>query len=338
MSLEFVGTFPVSGINIGLASALPALTAQIDLLARDSAQLAAAFSIQIGLLPDPVGLALSFALSLNPVTLGVTLAPPGWELASLTASVDLGLELAAIELQIALVTPIVDAMVVGLSASSLRGWLYSGHGFGAAMAVETASGFPGVSPTAPVSGFVVTTESLDSWESFGSGYRIGNTATDTGLLYVGALDGGYWSFGLGALKPRILGLLAELTGRRDALLVQIDITLGLGLPDVGAVVDAGLDVDLSAAIADMFSIQTDLTGSIGVLDSRIEAILELSGDISGSLSASGLSFYRYSGTATGLGECMAREFKGSASGKIYGTVLASDSPAEWDKFGRVFLT
>ena len=358
MTLTLAGTLPVSLVNIGLATTPVGIAADIAVLNEDILKLTASLVTQLEVtinFPPSLGYTAAFALALDPLALAASFNPLNWITANADANLSLILDLAFADLQIGIVAPLIENFKAGLGVPGLYGWTYAGNakGFGESLAADTAAGFPGVLPGAEVNALVIATNSFTSWGSFGNGVRTGasgqedlGTITDEQRLqFVGALSGSYWSFGLNDLFVSLDLLLKGLQGRKAAAEAAIEITLGLNLPSVEPIIDAGLEVDLTAALEDMVSVQTDLTGEIGFITARIDALLELSGSIAADISAGGLTFWSYSGTAAGLGQDLAAELAqglpssgDGPSNAVYGLVLASADPGNWDNFGRVFLT
>ena len=358
MPLVRVGTLPISALNIGLAGVPPALGAKVAkigaTLSQFTAGLQAAFTMKASFPPNLPGYAASFASALNPVNLAANFNPANWVTANASANIGLVARLALIEAQIAIVTLVVDGFRAGLDVGGLAGWTYAGSaaGFGSTLQGATATGFGRTAADANIQALVIATNAFSGWQAFGSGFNVGSSArADLGsapandrLNFLGELTGGAWNTGLAAHFADIDLLLAELHATASSIQGQIELSLGLHLPDPVAIVRAGLAINLTAALGNLVNIQTDLTGSIGALQAQIDATLTLAGSISASLSGGGLTFWTYSGAASGLGSALAAELASGLpgagqgpTGPAYGLAIAS-TPTAMGAFGSIFKT
>ena len=358
MPLSLVGTFPVSALNIGLAASPAGLAVDVALLTDDIAK--ATVSIEANILveasfPPSSSLAAQFA-AFGVLDLISIFNPANWITLNADANAELLLDLAFAELQLAIMEPLVLDFRIGIGAPGLYGWTYAGNaeGFGATLEAETVAGFPGgVLPSGEVNALVIATNSFTSWGSFGNGFRIGTSGDENlgnqtniqRLKFVGSLDGGFWNVGVDGLLSGFEIILAGLRGKVSQIQAQIDLSLGLNLPNPIPIIEASFNVDIDVALENMINVSTDLTGEISLLQARIDAILELSGRIAVDLSAGGLTFWSYSGPAAGLGSELATELASGLpgagegpSGAVYGLVLASADASNWNDFGRVFKT
>ena len=359
MTLQLIGTFPVSALNIGLATSPAVLAADVAVLAEEIAKLTTSLELQLSITADfPPGpeLGAAFLAALDVTSLASVLNPTNWVSASAGANADLVLDLAFVDLQIAAIEPLILEFRIGLGSAGLYGWTYAGNavGFGETLQADVAAGFAdGVLPNTQIDALVIATNSFTSWGSFGNGFSIGTSGdedfgvqtTEQRLRFIGALDGGFWSIGLEALISGFELLLIGLRGSKAAIEASIDLSLGFNIPNPIPIIEAGLSIDLTAALGNFVNVQTDLTGQIDLITAKIDASLELSGNITVDLSASGLTFWSYSGPAAGLGSELATELASGLpdagegpSGAVYGLVLASADASNWNDFGRVFKT
>lgn len=358
MPLELVGTFPVSVLNIGLAASPAGLAVEAALLADDIAK--ATVSIGANVLVEasfpPSGALPALFASFDVAALTSILNPANWVTLNADANAELLLDLAFAQLQLAAMEPLVLDLQIGLGAPGLYGWTYAGNaaGFGTTLQAETAAGFPGgVLPSGNVNALVIATNSFTSWGSFGNGIRIGTSGDENlgnqtavqRLKFIGSLDGGFWNVGVDGLLSGFEIILAGLRGKVSQIQAQIDLSLGLNLPNPIPIIEASFNVDVDVALGNLINVSTDLTGEISLLQARIDANVELAGNLALDLSAAGLTFWSYSGPASGLGSELATELATGLpgagegpSGAVYGLVLASADASNWNNFGRVFKT
>ncbi len=358
MTLDLVGTLPVSALNIGLAASPIGLGVEVALLTDDIAKATLSIGANAAVtvsFPPSLALAGLFA-TFDASVLATAFLPANWITFNADANAELVLDLAFAKLQLATMEPLVADLKVGLGAPGLYGWTYAGNakGFGASLESETAGGFSGgVLPSGEVNALVIATNSFTSWGSFGNGFRIGTSGDENlgnqtnieRMKFVGSLDGSFWSLGIDGLISGFEIILSGLRGKVSQIEAQIALSLGLNLPNPIPIIEASFAVDVEAALGNMINVSTDLTGEISLLQARIDASLELAGNIAVDLSASGLTFWSYSGPAAGLGSELATELASGLpdagegpSGAVYGLVLASADASNWNDFGRVFKT
>lgn len=357
MSIQYVGSLPVSSVNLGLAASINGLTAEIARLGIDLDKFTGALSLQAditsALPPDPTFPA-AFAGALDLAKLTEILTPANWVTLNADASTDLAAELALVQAQLDIVGEITGTLSAGLDAGSLTGWTYAGRarGFGTRLQAATAGGFGGVDPDTEVSALIIGCASFSSWGSFSAGFNtgesadedLGETTTEERLQCQGTLGGGQWNTGAQDVFARLDLVRLRLEGTKAALLAQLDIAAGLNLPDPGDLLDLALQVDLDLALENLASVQTDLTAEIGSIQVRIDAVADLSAEISAQLSAAGLSLWSYSGRAGDLGAEFAPETHdglpdaGGPDSAVYGLCIASASPSAWASFGQITAT
>lgn len=357
--LTRIGTFPASSLNIGLAALPAGIAAQISILGIEVSKLTAALALQaqmtVSFPPNIPSYIAAFGASLNPANLTSIFSPTTWLTANADILPEIAIELGLIEAQLAIVAGLTADIRAGLTAPGIAGWTYAGKasGFGEHLRNQTQGGFAGVDPSRNVSAVIIGSEDFAGWQGFSEGMDTGGSASkdlgqrpqESQLLYHGARSGGSWSPALDAGIAPLDLLELQLEGSKAALGVQAEVALGLDLPDVTAVVDAGLEVDLGVALENLVNVQLDLGTQISGVNAKIDALVQLSADITASLSAGGLVLWSYNGPAGQLGASLVPETQqgipGSndgPNGPAYGLVLAGASPEAWASFGKIFKT
>ena len=350
MTIEHVGSLPVSAVNVGLAASLPALAAEITRLEADIAGLvpAIAANVELGLNfpPNPVSIGVAFAAVANLSDVILELNPTNILILGADANLDLVVYLGLVNVALAVVETLSVDLEAGLAVGGISGWSYSGgaQAFGKALQAATASGYGRTAASTDVQATLIACESPGSWDAFGDGFYTGPERSD--LHYLGELGAEQWSIGLVDVMVPIRLFLDELQALKVAIESQIQVTLGLDLPEPQVVVDAVLDVlgsvSLEVMLDDMVNVVIDFDVQIAGIQVRIDLLLALSVSIEAQLSAGGLSVWQYSGAASGLGAEFADAIKdGVPSGNgpsapVGGLVLAF-SPAAAGTFGNVFL-
>lgn len=359
MGLIRVGSLPVSAINVGLAASLGGITAKVGKLQADLSKLTPALAgqIEIGLSfpPTPANYAASIGLALNPLELAAVVSPLNMVAASADLSIDLALDLAFVTAQLKITQALQTTLNLGLEAGGLAGWGYSGPapGFGSELKRQTLTGFGSTAAAAQIQAVVIATESLAAWRAFSTSVETGGTASAPAsaqaarLAFLGELSGRRWNGGVAELAGAIDLLVADFRGQKSGIEASVKMSAGLTLPNVSAIVDAGLavvaDVGIGGLMDNMLNVSADITGAIGGVTGKIDELLALSADISGQLSAGGLMFWSYSGTAAGLGVALAAELQGGIPGgsghraPAYGLAIAG-TPASMGVFGSIFKT
>jgi hypothetical protein len=355
MPLALVGTLPVSAINVGLAASAPTIGIKVGQLAAEIAALTPAIAAQIQVAASPPAAPLLAGLlkvSFSPASIAVALG--GVQGSGGLVALELGVKIGALAGQIAAVGTISDQLSLGLDAGGIASWNYAGRaaGFGESLESATALGFGKFGPKDNVAGVVLATENFGSWGSFSQGFNTGASSTvpvEAGvdrLVYMGSLDGKSLNVGVAGALADINVFLGQMKGEKGGLEGALQASLGLELPDPQVLIDAGLAVsaDLGVeGILENLTIQADITGSIGAIQAKIDALVEAGLDLSGQLSAGGLSVWSYSGTAAGFGSALRGALQNglpSASGpgaKAYGLALAGSAPT-MSVFGGIFLT
>ena len=227
MTITRIGTLPVSSINLGLAAAPAALTAEATALGLDVDKLTAAGLLQIdingALPPDPTFLtALQGAL--DPTQLAAVFSQ--WPTLCVDINTDLNADWGLVSAQLAIVEEAAGKFEAGVNAGSLTGWTYAGRaqGFGTKLRAATAGGFGGVDPDTQISALIIGCASFSSWGSFSVGFNtgssadddLGETTTQERLQCQGTLNGGQWSPGVLDLFARLDALRLTLAGRKAA--------------------------------------------------------------------------------------------------------------------------
>ena len=356
--LSLVGTLPLSSINTGLSASVGGLTAEATKLGAEITDLTPALQAQIQVSADfPPNLASYTAVigaALSPAELGAVMTPGNMTAISADANAGLVAKLGFVEAQIAAAGAVRGAIAGGLEAGSITGWSYSGrcNGFGPTLERHTALGFGELGPSEQVSGVVIVTQSLTSWQQFAKSMSAdpataGATPTDTRLTPHGARSASRWDVGVSAALARLDGFIAELEGMKANIQAAIRVSTGLDLPSASVVVDAGLDVvgsvGIDGLLDNLVNVQTDVDGAIGVVQGKLDATLSLSAEIGGQLSAGGFTVWTYSGRADGFGKAVTAALahglpSGAGPGAVvYGLALAGSGPS-MSTFGSIFLT
>jgi hypothetical protein len=359
VALVRVGSLPVSAINVGLAASLPGLSAKGVKLQADLTKLTPALAgqIEIGLdfPPNPISFAGAVVAALDPIELAAVVNPLNMVGASADLSVDLAVDLALVTVQLEIAERVQASLNIGLDVGGIAAWSYSGHasGFGSELERYTREGFGKTPPGAAVQAVIIATESFGSWQAFSSGAETGTSASaeaDTNqalLAFLGEIPARRLNVGVADVAATIDLLVADLRGQKSGIEASIKMALGLTLPDVSATVDAGLDVfaelGIDGLLENMVNVSADLTGAIGDLTAQIDALVELTGDITAQLAAGGLMFWTYFGTAAGLGSALRQELAGGIPGgsgaraPAYGLVIAGTATS-MATFGTIFKT
>lgn len=349
--ITLAGTLPVAALNVGLAASLTGLNSEVAKLQADITALQPALAAKLELAadfaaPNP-SLGALITASSTVAELASLLTPSNIIAAGADVSADLAIDLAFIEAQIAICSPLVATFTAGVSAPGISGWSYSGRaaGFGRQLELATASGFGRVAAATEVQAVIIATESFTSWGSFSQGCYTGSSAlapaasTEENLAFLGTLGGGSWNTGVASLLARLRLHLQALEGLRAGLRACADVALGVDLPDPEVL--AAVDIDIDAAVEASVSADVDITGAIGGLEARVSAVLDLAVAIQAQLSAGGLAVWRYAGRADGLGAALSAETRfglpgGSGPNAVaYGLALAS-TPASMSAFGSIF--
>jgi len=356
MALTYVGSLPISLVNVGLAATPPGFTQGTLKLAADIAKLDDAVIAQAAISatfpPNVVANAAAIVNALDPTKLAAVFAL--WLTLNADANTDLAAELVGIEAQLAIVAGITGPLQLGVDAGSLSGWTYAGtaRGFGTTLEAATVNGFGGVDRAANVNAIIIGAPDFSAWGTFGDAFNVGTSddadlgaaTTQTDLRALGVLNGGQWNTGVDDTLRALLTFQAALEGRKTVLEAQIQLTLGIGLPDPGDIIDFGLTIDITAALENLVNIQTDLDLAIANINIQIDALNLLIGEINAQLGVAGISVWSYSGPAGQLGSSFAPEVEGGmpgidkASAPAYGVVIASGSPSAWADFGSICVT
>jgi hypothetical protein len=346
VTLQYVGSLPVSGLQVGLAASLGGIAAKIsglqELIVELQPSLAGKLEMSLTFPPNLPGLAASASGHLNPEAMAVLLNPATWFSGNVGLQGDialkLGLGLAKIEIAIRLV----DQLRAGFNAGGIAEWAYAGtaQGFGTGLSWELQSSTGGLDRDAQVSGLIIACEDGASWDSFGSGFNVGDPYPGA-VQFVGSLTGGEIVTALRLPMLEIEAYLAEMQGSVVALRGQLDLSFGLNLPAPDELLSLGIAIDLDAAIGSLVEIDADITGEISIVLGKIDLLLQLQASIQASLSGGGLSVWRYSGPISAMGDELATTLEeglpggGGPSVSISGIALACATPSAWAAFGRL---
>lgn len=345
MTISYVGSLPVSSVNVGLAASIPALQFEVEQLGIEIAGLvpAIAASLEIALDFPPVVLsyATELAAHLNLAELAAQLDPTGWVTASVDANAELGIQLGLVEAKLQAVLAISAQLEAGLAIGSLSGWSYSGaaRAFGTQLRAATPGGWGKTAAASQVKATIIATENPASWSAFGESFNTGGTGN---LQYLGELGAWQWSIGLWSLVARIRAFIARLRGIKATLEAQIQISLGLNLPAPQVLLDVGLGLDLGVMLDNMVNVRADIDVAIGGIQAQVDVLLDLIASLNLQLSAGGLAVWTYEGQAAELGSEFAEAIwdgvpdGNGATATVHGLVIAA-TPANINEFSNIFV-
>jgi hypothetical protein len=353
-----VGTLPVSAINLGLVAGLPGLATKSARLSADITQLGVALAGQVEMTvdfpPTPANYAVSIGASLNPIELAAAMTafnPVG----SADVVVETAAKLALVTAQLAPAESLAATLTAGLQTGGCAGFSYSGPSgaFGSELKRATAAGFGRVPPDAEVQAIIIATESFTSWQAFSQSMNTGASARSEAsrdaprLAFLGELPGASWNPGTASIAADINLLLADLRGEQSGLQAQLELCAGANLPDPQVVVDAGAsviaDVGIDGLLDNMVNVRADFTGAIDDVAAKLSVNAQLIADISAQLSAGGLTFWTYTGSAAELGEALATALAAGIPGgngpsaPAYGLVIVG-TPANMQSLGTIIKT
>jgi hypothetical protein len=142
MTITYVGSLPVSGVNVGLNASLGALTIEIAQLEVDLSGLIPAIAGQLQLsidVPNIPAFLVNLGVLLNPIQVALEVNPGAITLNGIDAAAELLLELGLVEAKLAALLEITVPLELGLGAGGIAGWSYSGttRGFGEALRTAT---------------------------------------------------------------------------------------------------------------------------------------------------------------------------------------------------------
>jgi hypothetical protein len=351
MPLTFQGSLPVASINVGLVASLAGLNAELAKLQAEVTALVPAFVAQaqvtVNFPPNPATFAAALTGWLNPVQVAASFA--SMLVVGADANLDLVVQLGTVTAQVELVALLLAPIELGLAVPGIVGWSYAGRAarFGLELERFASPGFGRFAATTQVRGVVIATESFASWQGFAEGFETGASALAEAvsdvLTFLGAKGGGAWNIGTATLIARLRLFLAELQALQASLEAQIQVTLGVNLPDVTALVDAGLAVDVSVVLDNLVNVQVDLTAAIGALQVKIDALLALIAELDAQLAFGGLAVWTYEGAAGDIGSALRDAIASGVPGgsganaTAYGVALAG-TPGALETFGNIFLT
>ena len=352
MGLILVGTLPVSALNIGLVAGVSALEVKVTKLTADISLLDTAITGQAQFALNPPTLdGLEAGLTAHLGTLVALVDPGNFTInAKVGALPSLTGQIGIIDGYLQVVTKVAASFQAGLNAGSLAAWSYAGNsrGFGQTM-LGTSNGWGDVSSGAEVNAIIIATESFESWGQFSLGFNTGTSSSTrvssdaANLTFLGVLSAASLDTGVQALSKDINLFLGQLNGAKLVLEGNLPmVSVGANLPSVAVLKNAALKVDLSAAFKNMISGKLNLTGQIGGINAKIDAIVKLTTELGLQLSAGGLTVWLYSGLAAGLGPALAQATANGLPGAsgptapAYGLVVATELPSVWANFSTIF--
>jgi len=348
MGLSEPVTLPVSALNIGVASAIPGIQAEVTELSADVSDVTASIDLATTVhLNPPNPTAFGGALAAHLLALPGAFAPAKWITANAGFSEDIGVKLGIVDGSIALVGKIAAKLQLGINAGGLQTYTYSGGVAKFAGAITAAMG----RDDRQVQGFVIACESFDSWGRFSLTFNTGKTVSqgqplpsESKFTLLGNLTGGELNTGLLQVQQPINLYLAHLNGLRAVLQANLDLSLGLNLPDVSpliAQVEAAIP-QVELMMENLVNVKIDPTVEIRGINLRTNALLKLIGDLNLSLSGGGLTYWSYTGVSSGLGLSLAiTSTQGLPGGSgpeasINAMIVLCESPSSFADFGLVF--
>jgi hypothetical protein len=338
MTLSLVGVLPVSGVNLGLAMAPPVLTAEITQFELDISKLGLAIAAQLEMsLNVPNLAALAATLADIAAALAALLVPANVAALAVTMNLELVAQLGIVDAALDVATDVRAAFALGLDTGGFAAWCYSGPASGLAAAPLGISGTWS-------SGLVVATESLSSWGQFGVSVNTGPSGSAPAggpgtLTSLATLTGGQILIGLVDLFARIDLFHLKLRGMKANLEQQIEVTLGLNLPDLSELLALleQLAGQVESLLDNLVNVSVDLDAQIGWFQVRLNALLSLTASLSAQLSAGGLALWRFEGPGQ-LGAEIDPAVSGGipggtgASADIRALVIAHQDAEVWAKF------
>lgn len=346
--IQLVGILPIGSLNVGLGSASAGVSAEVAKLQADASNLDVALKGSIDVAahfpPDPVSIAAVIGAGLSASELSAIMNPAGWVTIGAEANIDIALQLGFIEGQIGAVAQAKGAISAGLDAGGISGWSYFGRcsGLGAELAPQVRFGFGGLGPADEVTAIVIVTESFASWRELSKSMAAAPantpaTSAESRIVSHGPRSGADWNTGTAELGARIDAFSEELDGLKASLEEQAELSLGLNLPDVEPIVDAGIEIFGSIGadgIADnLVNVRTDVTGLIQGISADAGAIASVLADVDAQLSAGGFATWSYRGRADQLAkeveQAMANGLPNGSgpSSPVYALVLAGSLPS-----------
>jgi hypothetical protein len=191
------------------------------------------------------------------------LNPATWVTLSGSAKASLLADIGLVEASLLVAGEVGLSINAGLGASGLAGWAWGGPaaGFGGTLAgVRTWGRVP---PSAAIQGIVVATEIQASWSAFGAGFNIGGSAAGGGRLeFLGELSAGELNTGTLAFSEWLDLYLLKLRGLKAKLDYQLEVTLGLHLPNPQVLIDAALNADLGLCLTNLLNVSVDFQAKI----------------------------------------------------------------------------
>lgn len=352
MGATLLGVLPVSAVNVGAALQVPVLSAKLGQVQAQASKLLEALAVQAQFdaltspLPDVVGFAAALtAWPTNVLQALAALATPG---VTADLQADISLDLGALELQAALLGELRAQVALGLGASGISAWAYSGRAewMGQQLGVLTRNGFAGLAAGEQVQGAFIVTESPETWGAFSATFNTGTTATarptsqDASLAALGSLSAGALNLGaLDVVQPLDV-LLLDVRGRKAQLEATLQLTLGVNLPSPEALL-ASFAPPAFEALLPALTFRLDLQANLNAVLNLATAITADIAQLQLVLGAGGLALWAYSGPAGSLGDAVADALAGGVPGgtgaaaPVYGMALAGRG-ADWGAFRALF--
>ena len=344
MSLSAAVTLPVSVLNPALATGQQLISLDQAALTADIGELAAEI-LKVGLsleLPNPANIGLQLgaleadiALAVSAPALAVT--PPGVTL-DLVGAADIQGDIVSLLPSIAMAAKLKAGIAGALDLPGLHWWSYSGPAaaFGSGLETFTRGGWPSVKVDDSINALIIATESFSSWGPFSASIAV--PQGPGGLHYAGLLKPIRVFKFAKQLVNYLDSFILRFEGKQFALQAQLDIALGVTLPDVGVALTASIAAAASipAIIANLGLTIDASVKFVPAINAKLALLLKLSLDFGAILlSGGGLSVWKYSGPAANLGvEFAAAMTSGLPNGSgpntpAYGMVLATNNPASW---------
>lgn len=166
---------------------------------------------------------------------------------------------------------------------------------------------------------------------------------------LGILSGGAINIGAALALPSLQLRLGELNGQLLSLQGNLDIALGVTLPDPTALIAAAAQVvtEIESLLSSVPSASLDLSAGIAVDLGAIELLVlsleALIGTIEGGLNAGGIAAYAYDGPANRMGAELGQVTSGGVAGStpegnVNGLLLACADPEAWASLSAILKT
>lgn len=329
------GDIPLSVLNVGIAAAMPGVVAQATVLLADLAAMApapllqTAFAASPPLLPDLDSLV---AAGDNLLAYASTLNPANWGPAAASVNVSVAADLGFAEAQLAIVGQALGAVEAGVATGGIATWCYAG---------PAPSYFDGLLDRAAseyylreqvVDAFVVATDSDAAWATFAAGFNDAGLRDSPGprIVYSGGASAGNLLTSLGRAYDVVRNLYLDLGARTTKLEADLQLTLGLDLPDPLDLM-VPVDVDLGAITATV-----DFDSMFQAVGLQVDAVLDLVAELDLQLSGQALACWHFRGPAGSMGAEVSRAVGERFGGDVRVAVMTFAEPAAAASFATVF--